>query len=352
MASTRRCSELGEQGNQSGSPRLGRNTVISFLFGVCALLGVNAAQGNTDLSLDEQMELFLQWFPGEYDNNEQVWQQKEDGLSGEEPHERIHHRFVPVELPAIGEHVFFVIQTLDDDPAQVYRQRIYRFDTLAEEEAIRLQIFRMADEEQYRDAWQDPSVLEGLTLDALSTQPGCEVYWRHNGEFFDGIMKDRACHFFSQRSGKEIYITDTLRLTDKEIWIGDKAEDAEGNYIFGRDEPHVNRKVRRFKGWMGVKKSRVDPSYEGDDMFFVGGFTIHSEGGRQSILDDDGEPTGFGIELAQLTYQNTRVPILKLGIIDESTGKTIHYTWTSTDASRIGVNVRWFQAGLTAVDEE
>lgn len=303
------------------------------------------------MSLSESFDLFLKWFPGEYDNNEQVWQQKEDGLEGDALHERIHHRFVPVNLPAVGEHLFFVIQTIDDDPERVYRQRIYRLDLDPDEQAIRLDIFRMENEERYRSAWQDPAVLSDVTMDSLSTTPGCEVYWRYNGEFFDGTMKDRACHFFSRRSNREIYITDTLRLTDREIWIGDKAEDADGNYIFGRDEPHVNRKVQRFKGWMGVRKSKVNPAYEGDEMFFLGGFTIHSEGGRQSILDDDGEPTGYGIELAQLTYQNTRVPILKLGIIDEKTGKTINYSWTSTDASRIGINVRWFQAGLTALED-
>ncbi len=306
---------------------------------------------DTALRLNEQLDLLLAWFPGEYDNNEQVWQQKVDGLEGDALHERIHHRFVPVDLPAVGQHVFFVVQTMDDDPEKVYRQRIYRFAADAAEDAVRLEIYRMEDEERYRNAWQDPSLLADITPDSLSTTAGCEVYWRHNGEFFDGTMKDRACHFYSQRSGKEIYITDTLRLTDSEIWIGDKAEDADGNYIFGRDEPHVNRKVRRFKGWMGVKKSTVNPGYEGDDMFFVGGFTIHNEGGRQSILDDDGNPTGYGIELAQLTYQNTRVPILKLGIIDEATGETVNYSWTSTDASRIGINVRWFQAGLTALEQ-
>lgn len=300
------------------------------------------------LPLQEQLAQFLAWFPGEYDNNEQVWQQREDGLAEADLHERIHHRFVPVDLPAIGEHVFFVLQTLDDDLDKVYRQRIYVIEPDAAEEALRLTIYRMADEARWRDAWQDPSLLNDLTPDMLTATPGCEVYWRYNGDDFDGTMKPGACHFFSQRSGKEIYITDTLRLTDSEIWIGDKAEDADGNYVFGRDKPHINRKVRRFKGWMGVKKSTVNPDYAGDDMFFVGGFSIHNEGGRQSILDDDGQPTGYGIELAQLTYQNTRTPILKLGIIEESTGKTLSYTWSSTDASRIGINLRWFQAGLTA----
>ncbi len=324
-----------------------------FCVGVALWLatGLAAADEPAAMSVEDQLALFLEWFPGEYDNNEQVWQQRQDGVPEEELHERIHHRFVPVSLPAVGEHVFFVTQALDDDPAQVYRQRIYSFDAQPEESAVRLRIYRMKDEARYREAWRDSSLFEKITLQDLSTQPGCEVYWRHNGQYFDGTMKAGACHFFSTRYGKELYITDTLRLTDSEIWIGDKARDADGNRVFGREAPHVNRKVRRFSGWMGVRKSRVNPDYDGDDMFFVGGFTIHNEGGRQSILDDAGKPTGFGIELARLTYQQTRVPILKLGIIEEATGKTLSYTWASTDASRIGVNLRWFQAGLTAVED-
>jgi hypothetical protein len=328
-----------------------------FLSTRAALISVLALSGllslpavAQELSLDDEFALFLRWFPGEYDNNEQVWQQREDGLADEALHERIHHRFVAAPAPAVGEHVFFVLQTMNDDLTQVYRQRVYSFDLLPEEDAIRLRIYRMKDEAAYRDAWKDPASLESLTPDQLTTLPGCEVYWRYNGEFFDGTMKPGACHFSSRETGQEIYISDTLRLTDQEIWIGDKAVDAQGNYVFGRDTPHVNRKVRQFRGWMGVRKSHVNPEYDGDDMFFVSGFTIHSEGGRQSILDDDGQPTGYGIELARLTYQNTRVPILKLGVIDETSGETLSYTWAATDSSRIGINLRWLQAGLTALE--
>ena len=317
----------------------------ALLSGAAALLLAFSAQA-TDL--DAEMALFLDWFEGEYDNNEQVWQQRQDGIAEEDLHERIHHRFVPVAMPDLGEHVYFVLQTMDDDLDEVYRQRIYLFEQDADERAIRLTIYRMPDEAKYADAWKEPGLVADLDPATLSTSAGCEVYWRFNGEYFDGTMKDGACHFFSQRSQKEIYITDTLRLTDTEIWIGDKAFDAEGNKIFGRDEPHKNRKVRRFKGWMGVKKSTVDPGYEGEDMYFAGDVSIHTEGGMVSLWDDDGEPTGYAIELAQLTYQNTSQPILKLGVIDESTGKTLVYSWTNTDAGRVGINVRWFQAGLTA----
>ena len=306
------------------------------------------ANAATAASLDEDFQRFLAWFPGEYDNNEQVWQQRQDGIAEADLHERIHHRFVPVDLPTLGEHVFFVLQTADDDLEQVYRQRIYHFEQDAAEEAIRLTIYRMENEAKYADAWREPALLADLDPATLTTTPGCEVYWRFNGEYFDGTMQDGACHYFSQRSGREIFITDTLRLTDSEIWIGDKAFDAEGNKVFGRDVPHKNRRVRRFSGWMAVNRSTVDPTYTGEDRYFNSGLSVHNEGNIVRLLDDDGNPTGYAIELAQLTYQNTRVPILKLGVIEESSGKTLVYSWADTDASRIGINVRWFQAGLTA----
>ena len=303
------------------------------------------------MSPDEEFALFLDWFEGEYDNHEQVWQQELDEVPEEERLEHIHHRFVSVQAPALGEHVFFVIQTMDDDRDKVYRQRLYAFGQDEQENAIKLVIYRMADEAKYRDSWKDTSLVKDITMDEVSTLPGCEVFWKHNGDFFDGYMKDRACHFFSKRSNREIYITDTLRLTDTEIWISDKAFDAEGNRIFGNDVPHKNRKVRKFKAWMAVKKNRVVPGYEGDDMFFNKDIVFHNEGQTTPIVDDEGKPTGYSIQLAQLTYQNTKTAILKLGVIEDKSGDTLVYTWAATDSSRLGINLRWLQAGLTEIEE-
>ena len=320
---------------------------LSLLFAL--LLGAALPAGA--MTSDEEFTLFLDWFEGEYDNHEQVWQQETDEIDEKERLEHIHHRFVAVDAPALGDNVFFVIQTMDDDIDKVYRQRIYSFTQDEQEGAIKLVIYRMKDEAKYTDTWKQPGLVKNIGMDEVGTTAGCEVFWKHNGEFFDGYMKDKACHFFSERSGKEIYITDNLRLTDSEIWISDKATDAEGNHIFGRDEPHKNRKVRMYKAWMAVKKSKVDPSYEGDDMFFNSDVIFHNEGQTSPILDDDGKPTGYSIQLARLTYQNTKTAILKLGLIEDASGETLVYTWAATDSSRIGINLRWLQAGLTAIEE-
>jgi hypothetical protein len=45
----------------------------------------------------------LSWFTGEFDNFQQVWQQKEDKLVDSLCHEHIHSIFLPVKMPAHGQ---------------------------------------------------------------------------------------------------------------------------------------------------------------------------------------------------------------------------------------------------------
>ena len=90
--------------------------------------------------LDKDFRTMMAWFPGVYDNQEQVYFEAEQEVDEALRHERIHHVFEPVDLPAFGEHVFYVQQHLNDDPAQIYRQRIYAFRPDYQEGAMRLTI--------------------------------------------------------------------------------------------------------------------------------------------------------------------------------------------------------------------
>jgi hypothetical protein len=297
--------------------------------------------------LGQQLALMLAWFPGEWDNHEQHWQQA-TVEKREQPIERIHHVFVPVSVPAVGEHVFFVRQTLDDDPAKVYRQRLYAFSKSPARGAIQLTIHSFKDEAKYAEAWREPALLDGLTKDALETRPGCEVYWTLEVDHFTGSMDKDACRFVSPRLGKEIVVNDTLRLSPDELWISDVAKDAEGNHVFGNRDgiPHRNRKVRYFEGWAAIKRGGKDAPADSKDWIGMRGILLHNEGDRVQVVDAEGKPVGYTIELARLTYQNTTTPILKLGVIDDASGKTVAYTWNEPDGRRLGINLGWFQAGV------
>ncbi len=311
------------------------------------LLVLVAQLAIADNRLDEDLQRFLTWFPGEYDNHEQVWQEEID--KAEHPHEHLHHIFLPVKAPEIGDNSFFVQQYLDADPEKIYRQRLYQFSIDKKENALRLDIYSFRDEPKYRDSHLDPERLLDIKPDELISRPGCEVYWKFQGDHFKGYMIDKACNFISERSGKQIFITDDLKLTPNEIWIRDEAFDAEGQRVFGNLDRihHKNRKVRYFTGWGGVKKAGPTADKDDDEWHFMRDIVIHDEGQTVPIMTEDGERSGYSLQLARLTYQNTRAPILKLGLIEDSSGYTVSYSWANLDASRIGINLRWAQLGVT-----
>jgi hypothetical protein len=249
---------------------------------------------------------------------------------------------------------------MDGDPANAYRRRFYSFsldDSLDNEEhAIRLDIFSFNDEEKYADAHLTPELLKGLSAADLTGRPGCEVYWKYTGEFFHGYMKENACRVKSQRSGKEIFITDDLKLTPDEIWIRDEAFFADGTRVFGNvaGVHHKNRKVQYYTGWGAVTNSGPGIEFNDEnwvhrdnDWEFVGDlehfsrFVIHNEGQIVPVLSEDGSPSGYSVQLAKLTYANTSVPILTLKIREDATGKTRAYSWAETGAERIGINTCW-----------
>jgi len=297
--------------------------------------------------LDRDMRTFLEWFPGVYDNQEQVYFEEELGVPEDDRHERIHHTFAPVDLPAFGEHVFYVQQYLDDDPGKIYRQRIYVMTPDYEENAIRLAIHTPNDVESLVDAHLDPSKLEGLTPADTRQMPGCDVFWRKRAAEFDGQMKAGACSFVSQRSGKRIIIDDDLTLTRDEIWISDRAEDEDGNYVFGNKAgiPHKNIKARRFECWIAAQHE------DGENWTFRQGMEIWDQGGRIWIDTDEEEPQTVGIKMRNVRWPtgNNRDSLV-LYAHRKGEAAAISYAWGEPTATRLAMNLRWMQASCTLAD--
>ena len=327
---------------------------------VCGNVPIVAAQSGGTTRLDADFDRFVSWFGGEWNNNEQVWQQKVDAekLPGGkllEPIRHTHHIFAPIVAPKIGTHVFYVQQHLDADVSQSYRQRIYRFSKDAAESAVKLEIFNLLDDKAFFNSHLKPEMIAALESSQLKANPGCEVYWRFNdaAKEYNGTMKPGTCNYFSKNLQKRIVMADTLKLTQGEIRIDDQARDEQGGYVFGNktNMPTINRKVRYYTGWLYLNRAGKDAKESDKEFVYRKDFAIHNEGQLIPILWDDGMPSPYLIELAQLTYQNTKTAILKLALVDKDTKKSVMYTWANTDASRIGINLRWFQVGLTLKED-
>jgi hypothetical protein len=303
-----------------------------------------AAAGAAAGTLEADLELMLSWFEGEFDNHLQFLADQED--PPEQPHEWIHSIFTRVELPAFGEHVFYVEQYTDGDPTKIYRNRIYTFVADDENEAIKLAIYSFADPAAFAGAHLEPAKLEGLTPGQLRTVPGCEVFWRRDGETrFIGYMEDGACRVDSPRLGTTIIIDDDLVLTPDEIWIGDRATDVEGNWVFGNRAgiQHKLKRARLFDCWAAVRNG------SDGEWSLERGLRLHDQGGRAAISTLGDSPRSFRLELEQRVYEGGgEVPVLKIALYEDGVEESLAYSWTDTDADRIGMNLRWAQGGCTA----
>jgi len=323
---------------------------VTLLLSACVVTDDDLT-GNKKSTEDPMQEaLFHQWFAGEFDNHEQHWQ---DGINAKKDktiqvHEHLHHIFAPIDTPALTGKTYFVKQYMDGDKSKVYRQRLYQFIRNEEKGVLQLNIYRFNDEKKYASSHLTPELFNTLMLDELSTYNGCEVYWKYTGSSFDGYMEHNACSVVSKRSGKTLYFNDTLRLFKDEIWIDDSAVDEDGKHIFGHKKgiPHKNRKVTYFTGWGGNKIGGKDADKDAK-WHFMSKIVIHNEGQIIPIIDDKtGVKSDYSLQLAKLTYQNTQDPILKFGLIENKTGKTITYIWSDRKNHTIGMNLRWMQSGI------
>ena len=299
--------------------------------------------------LDRDFKTMMEWFPGRYDNQEQVYFEKTLNTPEDERHERIHHIFFPVALEAFPGETFYVQQYQNDDPTDIYRQRIYSFEPDYEENAIRLTIYTPKEPERLIDAHIDPAKLDGFTPDDTVMRPGCEVFWKRQAAQFVGYMKQDACSFVSSRSGKRIIINDDLYLSEDELWISDRAVDEDGAHVFGNKAgvPHKNRKAREFDCWISVKKR------SGDDWSFDAGLKVHDQGGWAWVETDERRPQRVGVKMRNVVWPSGRNrDSLVLYAYRDGESSAASYAWTAPDGERIAVNLRWMQASCTLSEDQ
>lgn len=303
------------------------------------------SQGQTNEAnyLSSDMKLMLSMFKGEFDNFWQVSKEKDDSVKN--VHEHIHSIFAPVSVPALGENIFYVKQYMDGNPKKIYRQRLYSFKQDDKEKAVRLDIYSFPVDSLFYDSHLKTEKIKNLTPDKLSITQGCEVYWKRDGEKFLGYMKDKACNVISKRSGKKIYITDSLMLDKSQIWIRDEAVDEDGKYVFGNLDkiPHKLKRVTYYKGWI---------SYEKDGKsVFMNNLIFHDQGTKIQVIDETGNKLPYFVELAQLQYKSG-LEIVKLAFYEVGNKKAFLYSWANPGTKNIGINLRWLQAGLTKIEPQ
>ena len=308
-------------------PGLSTNYLLLPLMAVILLLsgcaGAPSSQRDNP-GFSDPLDALFQRLVGEYNNHEQVWQQEQDAAEDRLP--KLHYRFSRPRTPGAA-------------PALV----IDRFSGSRSNGAPELTMHFVGELSNRR---RGQRLLQAFAYPhagaAGVATPDCDLIWREGGS----LELSRAgglCPLFALHQEQACPLS-SLRLDGRYLKLSTTA---------CNDRPareYSGRRARYYTGWMVLQRSHLDKDAKPDDVISTRSLRLHNEGQILPLFHASGAATGYSIQLEQLTYQESGTPVLKLGIVDGS-GKTLVYSWADVDASRIGINVRWFLAGLTAEGE-
>jgi hypothetical protein len=293
--------------------------------------------------LEKDFRTLMTWFPGVYDNQEQVYFEGEQGIEETLRHQRLHSVFAPVELPAFGEHVFYVQQHLNDDPDRIYQQRIYSFHLDYDQKAIRLIVHVPNDPATLKGAHNDTRLLNTLTPEQTTVLPGCDIVWQRKENQFVGHLRPDSCGYGPKGGDQRVTVTKDMLLTEEALWISEREYDSSGNLLTGHTtgEPVKSRKARRFECWMTVMQ-------RDGEWTFRRGLEVHDQGGMVWLSTDEEDPQQAGIKMRNVNWPyGTNRPSLVLYAHRPGEARAVSYAWADPTAKRLGINLRWMQASCT-----
>ncbi|MCK4528550.1 chromophore lyase CpcT/CpeT [candidate division WOR-3 bacterium] len=292
------------------------------------------------------LELFLAWFEGEFDN----YKQRIEDISNERKnsHSLIHFILTPVDMPHFKGYTFYSVQYLDGNPEKVYRQRIYEVDWDAGTRTVIVRTHKFPDnEEEYRNAHLHPEILENLRPEDLKSFPGCDIYWERRGDRFYGRTKKGSCLIISSDSGRKLSISVDMVLFKDAFWILENTIDENGNIVYGRFDG-VHNKLNRchfFKGWVYFEEGK-----KGDTRKFkIENF--HNQGKKVRLVCRETGKILYILKLSQANLKENESSVLRLEVFKGEEKKPVLSVWCEPDAKQIGVDLGWFKADLMRVGE-
>lgn len=295
-----------------------------------------AADDKTD-PFARDLLVLTQWFEGGFDNEEQLWFERDPRSQTPEDARsvRLHASHRRLELPAFGEHVFYVEEYIDNDPDTVVRQRFVLFTSDLEEGAIRMKQGFFRDVDAARGAHEDPSLLSGLTEDDVFFFDGCDVFWRRRAGQFEGAMKPKAC-VFGDGDERRYSVHDLIQSEDHYWRIDATFLVSDDSFYAGTplDNPTQMRRAKVFACEMLFRDVDASP---GSDPEQTETFRIHSQGGTVDVMrQSNGESITVLMRDKEYPYYYERPDFIYFSVRPTDAQRSLVYTVNDVNSRRLG----------------
>lgn len=305
-----------------------------------------SASALSEQDLQVQLDLLMSWWPGDYDNNEQIVRQSGGGLSAPvyEPHFRLHAIYRRVEIPALGNHVLYVEEYKNNEPENLYRIRLYSLGIDTESGAIRVKLHAFPDQMNWIGAHQHPERLGALNRQQLRAfSDACDVLLNYEGGQFTGGMQRRACRMRSEQGAaeKDAYFDYDVAIGEDYYWFRDRSlRLADDTLVWqlapGSDDYFALDKASWFSC---VVNYNLDGDMTATEQLTT--VRLHDQGGEAAIEYPGGRKLALVLHNRAFSVPaERRFRILRLH--EDGHYVPLAYAYAADVADRLGLNLGWF----------
>jgi hypothetical protein len=139
----------------------------------------------------------------------------------------------PVFADRTDGHWLYVEQAVASAPDKPYRQRVYRVHE--EQGGSVSDVYTLpGDPLRFTGTWRDPSLFQGVTVDALTLKDGCSIHLKARADgSFAGSTDGSMCP--SELRGAK-YATSKVTITATMLESWDQGFDAAGKQVWGAEK--------------------------------------------------------------------------------------------------------------------
>lgn len=283
---------------------------VCVLIALCAAGMGPASAAASEYDLRAQAELLMKWWPGEYDNHEQIVRQSGGGLSPltNAPFYRVHSRYERIAGSSLGPLVISMVDNLDDDPRKPLRARTYVISIDSAAGALRL----------------------AQLIGNAPLGTSCDLLLRFVGGQFEGDLPEGKCRV----DGKPVAYG--LVVGPRYTWF----RESPGHAWFEQTRARQFTCMVQQSGDGDMRKTR-----------YLQTIHLHDQGGQADIAWPDGRTLVFTIHTRAFSSPaNREYPLFR--IHEKGKDVPIAYAYAVDDASHFGLNLGWFYIRCYAEGED
>jgi hypothetical protein len=295
--------------------------------------------------LGAALRILMEWWPGQFDNHEQIVRQSGGGLSltTDSPFHRVHTEVRAIGAPDLGPNVLAITRFAANDPARIERREIAIPVVDGEANAIRVRRFTVADWGRLADP---ASAARLRPADLAPLGDGCDLLLRFAGEQFGGELAAGTCA--TQNAAAAAGAKSPLRsayeliVAKDHLWERAETRRARGGAVTWEMAPG--------SGYDWYQQTRARPytcnvfaSTNGEmaKSAYLQTIHLHDQGGEAEIAWPDGRTLVFTIHTRAFTATPERAyPLFR--IHEKGNPVPIAYAYAVDRNTRFGLNLGWF----------